>query len=76
MAERENTLPTKLSVKTGETDRKHIFQITESDKDKESICSGTIAEDIAEEETDDSDLGVGEILFGDCNEVSDVDKNM
>jgi len=77
-AEGEKTLLTELLVEMGvyKTDRKHISHVTEGDKYWESTCASTVTKDIAEEETGNNDLGVGEILFGDCGEVSDVGKNV
>lgn len=77
-AEREKSLLTELLVKTAvcKTNRKHVSQITEGDKDGESACTGTITENIAEEETGNDDLRVGEVFFGDYGEVSDVGKNV
>ena len=78
LAEGEETLLTELLVKTGvcKTDRKHVSHITEGDKDWEGTCTSTITEDIAEEESGNNDLGVGQILFGDCGKVSDVGENI
>ena len=66
-----------LLVKTAvyKTDCKCIPKKTEGDEDGESACTSTITEDIAEEETGNNDLRVGEI-FGDCGEVSDIGKNI
>lgn len=47
----------------------------EGEKDWENTCTSTVTENVAKEETDNNDLGVGEILFGDCGKVSEVGKN-